>query len=115
MVQSQYDQIHRIAELARELCVKRNRAAMELLDTYESAQNNLVDLVGELGGHYTFKKLKLWDNHWFTGCGIAKDDNGRDCLMFYPQHTRTNAFSYDHEILFILSVTDHIIRELGEP
>lgn len=53
MEQSQYDQIHRIAVLARELCKKRNHAAMELVNTSDAAWNNLFDLIGKLGNQLT--------------------------------------------------------------
>ncbi len=121
MEQSQYDQIHRIAVLARELCKKRNHAAMELVNTSDAAWNNLFDLIGKLGNQYIFKKPKYWCNRWFTGCGIVKDMYNRDKMVFYPNGMDdrdargSDGFSYDHEILFILSITDHIVRELGEP
>lgn len=121
MEQTQYDRIHRIGDLARQLCIKRNHAAGELVKVSDDAWENLFDLVAELGNKYMFRKPKMWCNRHFTGCGIVKQPDGTRTMMFYPHgmiakdRRGNDAFSYDHEILFLLSITDHIVAEISNP
>lgn len=129
MNQEQYnEEIHRIAVLARELCIKRNHAAMDLYKTCESAWNNLKDLINRIGipnrdcdKYYKFKTPKKWGKYYHNGIGIVKTDDGRERIKFYPDvldnsvARGNDCHSYDNEIGFVLSMTDHIVRELGEP
>lgn len=48
MEQTKYDRIHRIGDLARQLCIKRNHAADELVNMSDGAWDNLFDLVAEI-------------------------------------------------------------------